>query len=77
MGRLLKDIDFPSDKQRIIQHVQQRTGSNADTKDILTILKNIEDKQYRNVAEVTTAAVVEASFSFFTVQSYRIRSIFN
>ena len=47
-----------SDKQRIIQHVQQRTGSNADTKDILTILKNIEDKQYRNVAEVTTAAGV-------------------
>lgn len=47
-----------SDKQRIIQHVQQRTGSNADTKDILTILKNIEDKQFRNVAEVTTAAGV-------------------
>ena len=22
LGRLLKDIDFPSDKQRIIQHVQ-------------------------------------------------------
>jgi hypothetical protein len=58
LGRLLKDIDFPSDKQRIIQHVQQRTGSNADAKDILTTLKNIEDKQYRNVAEVTRAAGV-------------------
>jgi Protein of unknown function (DUF2795) len=58
LGRLLKDIDFPSDKQGIIQHVQQRTGNNADAKDILTTLKNIEDKQYRNVAEVTKAAGV-------------------
>ena len=58
LGQLLKDIDFPSDKQRIIQHVQQRSGSNADAKDILTTLQNIEDKQYRNVAEVTKATGV-------------------
>lgn len=58
LGRLLKDIDFPSDKQGIIQHVQQRTGNNADAKDISTTLENIEDKQYRNVADVTKAAGV-------------------
>jgi Protein of unknown function (DUF2795) len=58
LGRLLKDIDFPSDKQRIIQHVQQRSGSNTEAKDMLTTLQNIEDKQYRNVAEVTKAAGV-------------------
>ncbi len=58
LGQLLKDIDFPSDKQRIVQHVQQRSGSNADAKEILTTLQNIEDKQYQNVADVTKAAGV-------------------
>jgi hypothetical protein len=58
LGQLLKDIEFPSDKQRIVQHVQQRSGSNPDAKDILITLQNIEDKQYRNVAEVTKAAGV-------------------
>lgn len=52
LGQLLKDIEFP------LQHVQQRSGSNSDAKDILTTLRNIEDKQYQNVAEVTKAAGV-------------------
>ncbi len=58
LGQLLKDIDFPSDKQRIIQHVQQRSGSNADSQNLLSTLQNIEDKEYHNVAEVTKAAGV-------------------
>ncbi len=55
---MLKDVDFPADKQKIIQHVQQRSGNNADDKEILSTLQNIEDKQYQNVAEVTRAAGV-------------------
>jgi hypothetical protein len=58
LGQLLKDIDFPSDKQRIIQHIQKMSGSNADAKDMLATLRNIEDKKYQNVAEVTKAAGV-------------------
>jgi hypothetical protein len=58
LGQILKDIDFPSDKQKIIQHVQQRAGNNADAQDILSTLQKIDDKQYRNVAEVTKAAGV-------------------
>jgi hypothetical protein len=58
LGQILKDIEFPADKQRIVQHVQQRSGSNADAKEILTTLQNIEDKQYQNVAEVTKATGV-------------------
>jgi hypothetical protein len=49
LGQMLKDVDFPADKQRIIQHVQQRSGNNADDKEILSTLQNIEDKQYQNV----------------------------
>jgi hypothetical protein len=58
LGQLLKDIDFPADKQKVIQHVQQRSGNNADGQNILSVLQNIEDKQYHNVAEVTKAAGV-------------------
>jgi hypothetical protein len=56
LGQLLKDIDFPADKQKIIQYVQQRSGNNTDGKELLSTLLNIEDKQYNNVAEVTKAA---------------------
>jgi hypothetical protein len=58
LGQILKDVDFPADKQKIIQHVQQRSGNNADGQNILSVLQNIEDKQYHNVAEVTKAAGV-------------------
>jgi hypothetical protein len=56
LGQLLKDIDFPADKQKIIQYVQQRSGNNTDGNELLSTLQNIEDKQYNNVAEVTKAA---------------------
>jgi Protein of unknown function (DUF2795) len=56
LGQLLKDVDFPADKQKIIQHVQQRSGNDNSGQDILSKLQNIEDKQYQNVAEVSKAA---------------------
>ncbi|HKI06934.1 MAG TPA: DUF2795 domain-containing protein [Nitrososphaeraceae archaeon] len=55
---MLKDIDFPADKRKILQHVQQLSGNNTDDNEILSTLHNIEDKQYQNVAEVTRAAGV-------------------
>jgi hypothetical protein len=56
LGQLLKDIDFPADKQKIIQHIQQGSGNDNNSRDILAKLQNIESKQYQNVAEVTKAA---------------------
>jgi hypothetical protein len=56
LGQLLKDVDFPADKQKIIQHVQQKSGDDDSGHDILSKLHNIEDKQYQNVAEVSKAA---------------------
>jgi Protein of unknown function (DUF2795) len=58
LGQLLKDIDFPADKQKIIQYIQQRSGNDTDSQNILSKLRNIENKQYQNVAEVTKAAGV-------------------
>ena len=51
-------MDFPADKQKIIQHVRQRSADNTDSQNILSTLQKIEDKQYNNVAEVTKAAGV-------------------
>jgi hypothetical protein len=58
LGQILKDVDFPADKQKIIQHVQQRSGDNTESQNVLSTLQKIEDKQYKNVAEVTKAAGV-------------------
>jgi len=62
IGQLLKDLEFPADKIKIIQFVQlQETPTNISKEkkeDILYILqKNIEEgRQYQNVSEVTRAA---------------------
>jgi hypothetical protein len=58
LGQILKDVDFPADKKKILLHVQQRSGNNTDSQNVLSTLQNIEDKQYQNVAEVTKAAGV-------------------
>jgi hypothetical protein len=57
LGQILKDVDFPADKQKIIQHVQH-SGNNTESQNVLSTLQKIEDKQYNNVAEVTKAAGV-------------------
>ena len=58
LGQILKDVDFPADKQKIIQHVQQHSGNNTESQNVLSTLQKIEDRQYNNVAEVTKAAGV-------------------
>jgi hypothetical protein len=52
-------MEFPAGKNKIIQYIQQRQSAyanNNEGKDIVAILKDIEDKQYQNVSEVTKAA---------------------
>ncbi len=59
IGQILKDMEFPADKNKIVQYVQQRQSASADNhenKEILSKLQNMEDKQYQNVSEVTKAA---------------------
>ena len=52
LGQILKDLDFPAGKDKIIQFVQQK---NPDAS-VLPSLRKIEDKQYQNVSDVTKAA---------------------
>ena len=56
IGQALKDLEFPADKNKIIQHLQQQSEDNPDCKKMVPVLEKVEDKQYANVADVTKAA---------------------
>jgi hypothetical protein len=61
IGQILKDMDFPADKDRIISFARQQQNSAAsnkniaDREDILSVLQNLEEREYKNVSDVTTA----------------------
>lgn len=59
IGQILKDMDFPADKNRIIsfarQQQQQQQQSSVAKEDVLSALQNLEDREYKNVSDVTTA----------------------
>lgn len=58
IGQILKDMDFPADKNRIISFARQQQGSGGDSKDredVLSALQNLEEREYKNVSDVTTA----------------------
>ena len=52
MGQILKDLEFPTNKDRIIKFVQKQSLDD----DLLSRLEKIEDKEYQNVSDVTKAA---------------------
>ena len=52
LGQVLKDLDFPVNKEKIVEFVK----SNNTGKDLLEKLEKIPDKEYKNVSEVTHAA---------------------
>ncbi len=53
LANLLKDVDFPADKNTIIKSINQ---SETNSKNIVGLLEKIEDKQYNNTTEVVSAA---------------------
>ena len=52
LGQILKDLDFPTNKAKILEFVKMRNANG----DILSSLQRIKDKQYQNVSEVAKAA---------------------
>jgi hypothetical protein len=60
LGQILKNMDFPADKNKIIAFAKLQTsaGDNntAENKeDVLSALQNLEDREYKNVSDVSTA----------------------
>src|ERR687887_1215187 len=60
LGQILKDMDFPADKDKIIAFARQQTlevdNKTAENKeDILLALQNLEERKYKNVSDISTA----------------------
>jgi hypothetical protein len=56
IGQMLKDIEFPITKYKIIEHIKQQHSDSVQKEKILEKLEKIEDREYRNVSDITTAA---------------------
>jgi hypothetical protein len=56
IGQVLKDLEFPADKHKIIKYIQQKQSTMPESNEILSVLQQIEERDYVNVADVTKAA---------------------
>jgi hypothetical protein len=56
IGQMLKDMEFPASKDKIIDYIKQQPG-NQDKEEILRKLERLDDqREYKNVSDITTAA---------------------
>jgi hypothetical protein len=55
MGQILKDLEFPVDKSTILRFIQNSNNPQAKDNEIMSIIEKIEDKQYKNAADVAEA----------------------
>jgi len=57
IGQILKDMGFPADKNKIISFARQQGSAqnNKSIEDIVSALQNLEEREYKNVSDVTTA----------------------
>ena len=62
MGRILMGIDFPADKEKVIQFVQNQHESHPECKHdcegLLPLLEKIQDRLYENAFEITKAVII-------------------
>ena len=56
LAQLLKDVEFPADKNKLLEHARLVSGGVGEDEKAIQKLQSIEDKKYENVAEVTRAA---------------------
>ena len=56
LAQLLKDLEFPADKSKIVKFIQQKKTNDPKSNQILPLLDKIEEKQYQNVADITVSA---------------------
>jgi hypothetical protein len=55
IGQILKDIKFPANKKKIIEHINKQ--SNIQNKEaILSKLQKLEEREYKSVSDVTTSS---------------------
>jgi uncharacterized protein DUF2795 len=59
LGQILKDMDFPADKNKIIAFARQQASGVDNSivenkEDIVSALQKLEEREYKNVSDVTT-----------------------
>ena len=55
LGQLLKDLDFPAQKSKILQCIKQAEDF-KNKEDVMKALNALEEKSYYSVSDVATAA---------------------
>ncbi len=53
LGQILKDLDFPADKQTIVAFIEKLNS--PQSREVLPVIEKLNDKQYENVSEVANA----------------------
>jgi hypothetical protein len=57
IAQVPKNLEFPADKEKIINFVLQQQTKDPQSREILSVLQQIEEKrQYNNIADITKAA---------------------
>jgi hypothetical protein len=59
VGQILKDIKFPANKQKIIEHIrQQQQSENIQNKEniLIKLQQKLEEREYKNVSDVTATS---------------------
>jgi hypothetical protein len=57
IAQILKNLDFPANKNKIIQYVEKQIRSDKpEGHQILPILQKIEERRYKKILEITLAA---------------------
>ncbi len=55
IGQILKDFDFPARKTKILEFIRDKITT-VNKERIYSALSKMEDKEYKNVSDVTTAS---------------------
>jgi hypothetical protein len=56
VGQILKDLDFPADKQTIVTFVEKL--NTPQSKEILPLVEKLDEKRYENISEIAKATRV-------------------
>jgi hypothetical protein len=54
VGQILKDLDFPADKQTIVTFIEKL--NTPQSREILPAIEKLDEKRYENVSEIANAA---------------------
>jgi hypothetical protein len=55
IAQLLKDFDFPAHKNTIIQYILDQESESINSREVLSLLQQIQEKYYKNVSDIIDA----------------------